>query len=116
MKNRPFRARLGFALSGIHACWHGEKSFRTQVSMATATLAALILLRPAPVWWAIILVTIMMVMALEALNAALERLIDHLHPGMHPQIGIAKDMAAGAVLLTAIGALCVAICMMIAML
>lgn len=50
-------------------------------------------------------------MAFEALNSAPERLIDHLHPEIHPEIGIVKDMAAGAVLLLSGGAVIVAACL-----
>lgn len=113
MKNRPFRERLRFALTGLHICWRGERSFRTQSAMAIMALTALILLRPAPIWWAATALTIVLVMAMEAMNAALERLIDHVHPNIHPNIGAAKDMAAGAVLLSSIGALAVATCMVV---
>jgi diacylglycerol kinase len=41
------------------------------------------------------------------MNAALETLVDHLHPDIHPQIRVVKDMAAGAVLLVVIGAVVV---------
>ena len=34
----------------------------------------------------------------ELANTALETLADHLHPDHHPEIGVAKDVAAGAVL------------------
>ena len=37
-----------------------------------------------------------------------ERLIDHLHPEIHPEIRSVKDMAAGGVLLLSMGALLVA--------
>jgi len=40
----------------------------------------------------------------EALNTALEFLADALHAAHHPGIGKAKDIAAGAVLLAALGA------------
>jgi undecaprenol kinase len=47
------------------------------------------------------------VLAFETVNAALESLIDHLHPDIHPEIRVIKDMAAGAVLLVVIGAVAV---------
>lgn len=40
----------------------------------------------------------------EAINTAFEALCDHLHPGFDPAIGHVKDIAAGAVLVTAIAA------------
>jgi diacylglycerol kinase len=56
------------------------------------------------VWWALVGFVIAVVLAFEALNGALETLVDHLHPDIHPEIRIVKDMAAGAVLLVVIGA------------
>jgi diacylglycerol kinase len=41
------------------------------------------------------------------LNAALEYLTDRVHPDYAEEIGFAKDAAAGAVLITSIGAACV---------
>lgn len=53
--------------------------------------------------WAVILLCILIVMALEAMNSALEYLTDLVSPDYHPLAGKAKDMAAGAVLLASIG-------------
>jgi diacylglycerol kinase (ATP) len=41
------------------------------------------------------------------MNSALEVAIDRLHPERHPAIGMAKDMAAGAVFVTVLGGLTV---------
>ncbi len=40
----------------------------------------------------------------EALNTAIERLADAVNPQYNPMIGAAKDVAAGGVLLAAVGA------------
>jgi diacylglycerol kinase (ATP) len=61
----------------------------------------------------IVSVTIALVLALKLLNGALEAVIDHLHPQQHPEIGAAKDMLAGAVLIAAVAALVVAAAMVI---
>ena len=45
----------------------------------------------------------------EGLNTALERLTDLVSPGFHPLAGKAKDIAAGAVLITVIGAVSIGI-------
>jgi undecaprenol kinase len=107
MKKRPFRERLGFALEGLRTGWRLERSFRTQALLAGVAAFALIVLRPAPVWWAIVAVTCALVLALELLNSAMEAVIDLLHPGLHPSIKIAKDMLAGAVLTISIAAMVV---------
>lgn len=45
----------------------------------------------------------------ELFNSALETLTDHLHPEHHHEIGAAKDIAAGAVLVAALAAVFVAL-------
>lgn len=52
-----------------------------------------------PIWAAIIALCIGVVLALEMVNAALEYLIDHVHPEIAKEIKHAKDASAGAVLL-----------------
>lgn len=108
LKNRPFRDRLGFAISGIVHTIRSENSFRVHVLATCAALLALIALRPSPLWWAIITLTVTMVLGAELINTALEHLVDLLHPEQHPRIKLMKDCAAGAVLVFSIGALGVA--------
>ena len=52
----------------------------------------------------LIVLCIMAVWTTEALNTALELVTDLASPDFHPLAGKAKDMAAGAVLITAVGA------------
>jgi diacylglycerol kinase (ATP) len=116
MKNHSFRKRLGFALAGLAEGWRRERSFRTHLAAAALAVTALCLLRPAAVWWAIVILVVAVVLAMELLNGALEALIDRLHPDVHPQIRVAKDMAAGSVLIVAIAALLIAAALMMSML
>lgn len=111
MKNRPFRERIGFALAGWREAFARESSFRTQLGMAGLAAVALIVLRPAPVWWALVGLTCALVLALELINSAVEAVIDLLHPGIHPAVKLAKDMLAGAVLVMSGAALIVGIAM-----
>lgn len=113
MKNRPFRVRMGFAVTGIRACWRGEASFRAQLRLAGLALAALLVLRPAPLWWAVIAICCALVLALELVNSAMEAVIDRLHPEIHPSIGLAKDMLAGAVLVMSLASLIAGLAMVI---
>lgn len=107
-KNRPFRERVAFALAGWRSGWRRESSFRTHCLFAAAAFVALLVLRPTPVWWALVAVTIALVLALELINSAMESVIDLLHPGFHPEIKVIKDMVAGAVLIISVAALVVA--------
>lgn len=116
MKNRPFYERLSFALNGLSAAWRRERSFRIQVAAALLVLVFLVLFRPPVVWWAIIVTMIGLVLAAELLNSALEALVDHLHPDIHPEIGFIKDVAAGGVLLLSLCAIVVGLLLVASML
>ncbi len=54
--------------------------------------------------WCLIVLSMMSVWTAEAFNTALECLTDLASPELHPLAGKAKDVAAGAVLITAVGA------------
>jgi Diacylglycerol kinase len=58
--------------------------------------------------WGILSITIVMVLAAESINTAVERAVDLVGPETHPLAKAAKDAAAGAVLLTAINAVVIA--------
>ncbi len=113
MKNRPFTARLRFALAGIAHAARAENSFRTHMLAAAAALGALLWLRPAPIWWAVVALVVAAVFAAELFNTALEQLADRLHPEQHPQIKAAKDCGAAAVLVCSIAALVVAAALLV---
>lgn len=104
MKGQPFPTRVRYAAAGLVEAWRGEASFRVQAVLASLALIVTALLRPGPVWAALITLAIAWVLALEIVNSALEAVIDHLHPDAADPIRRAKDMAAGAVLAASAGA------------
>jgi undecaprenol kinase len=112
-KNQPFLSRLRFAIAGIVLGLRTEHSMRTQAIVLLLVLGALGLLRPAPLWWALVILAGSAVLAAELFNTAVERLADHLHPDLHPEIRVVKDCAAGGVLVSALGAIGVAIALLI---
>jgi diacylglycerol kinase len=63
--------------------------------------------------WCWIVLTITVVWTAEAFNTALEFLADAVTPNYHPLIGKAKDVAAGAVLLAAIGSVLIGLIIII---
>ncbi len=114
MKNKPFFQRLKFALSGIGSAWQTESSFRTQIVLGAGMLILMGFLRPALVWWALIILTMAGVLAAELINTALEHIVDRLHPKQHPLIAKAKDCAAGAVLALSLVSIVIFILLLIA--
>ncbi len=65
------------------------------------------LLDISPTEWAVFGVTVIVVLAAEMTNTMVEALVDLVSPGYHPLAKVSKDVAAGVVLLTAIGAVVV---------
>jgi len=112
-KNLSFARRLRFALAGLAHALRAERSLQTQATVFLLVVIALVVLRPAPVWWALVILASAAVLAAELFNTAIEHLADHLHPELHPSIRIVKDCAAGAVLLAAAGAVGVAVALAI---
>jgi undecaprenol kinase len=108
MKNLPFSRRLRFAFTGIASALATERSFRIQAAAGIVVIALLVWLKPAPLWWALVALTIGGVIASELVNTAIEHLADHLHPELHPKIKLVKDCAAAAVLVMSLAALGVA--------
>lgn len=112
-KNRSFLQRLRFAGAGLGHALRGERSVRAQLAALLVVIGVLVYLRPPPVWWALISVCSAGVLAAELFNTAIEHLADHVHPELHPQIRAVKDCAAAAVLCAAVGAVGVAIALVV---
>jgi diacylglycerol kinase len=70
---------------------------------ATLTILGLALfLQSSDLQYMLLLMTVTLVMAAECMNTAIEKTVDLAMPDIHPLAKIAKDTAAGSVLLTAV--------------
>jgi len=67
-----------------------------------------LVLELAPLEWCVLVLAITAVWTAEALNTAPEFLADVASPEFHPLVGKAKDVAAAAVLIVALGAVVLA--------
>jgi len=112
-KNQSFLVRLRFACAGFAHGVRTEHSLRIQLFLFGLVLIALVVLRPGPVWWALVILASAGVISAELFNTAIEHLADHLHPDVHPSIRIVKDCAAAAVLVASLAALAVAAALVI---
>lgn len=113
VKGQAFGRRLGFALAGLRLAWRRERSLRSHGLALLALLLLLVATRAPVLWWALLGLASGLVLVAELLNSALETLADHLHPEQHPEVGAAKDVAAGAVLVASGVALVVGLCFML---
>ena len=85
--------------------FRSERSVRVHVFATAVVLGVLLYVRPAASWWALITLAVVIVLAAELFNTAVEELADHLHPQQHARIKIVKDLAAAAVLAASLGAI-----------
>lgn len=76
-------------------------------------LVTLTLLNPTAVWWALALFSSALLLALELVNSAIERVIDHIDESHHPRIKAIKDMSAAAVIAASAGVFLLGIIMII---
>ena len=104
MKNQQFFSRFGFALRGMLRAWQRERSFRAQSMFGLVVIAIGLFLPLSPVWWAVLALSIGLVLVLEMVNTAIELLCDVVHPGYAESIRDIKDIMAGGVLLAAVAA------------
>lgn len=112
MPSSYLSARLrsfGHAFRGIVILLQTQHNARIHAVATVLVLAAGALIGISPLEWALIALAVVCVWATEALNTAVEFLVDLVSPEVHPLAGKAKDVAAGAVLVAAIGALIVGI-------
>jgi len=112
-KNQPFYKRVSFALAGIGYAVRSEQSARIQVGVFAVVVVALVVMHPGPFWWALVMLASASVLAAEMFNTAIEHLADHLHPEIHPHIRAVKDCAAAGVLLASLGAVAVAVALVV---
>lgn len=97
------------AFKGLFDLWTKERHGRFHFAATVFALAGGWFFSIETFEWIAVLLCIALVNGLEALNSALERTLDLLHPDTHPAVGRAKDLAAGAVLVAAIVAAAVGI-------
>lgn len=93
-----------FAWEGIAYVVHTQRNMRIHLGVATVVLLTAGALRVSRIELAILLLCIMAVTALEMLNTVVEAAVDLATEEYDARAKVAKDVAAGAVLATSVGA------------
>ena len=88
---------LIWSLHGLRAGWRQEASFRLEVCLVVILLPLGLWLGNGAVEKALLCGSLLLVPAAELLNAALEAIVDHVCPDVHPFAERAKDMGSAAV-------------------
>ena len=86
-----------------------ERNCQVLAAASIAALGAGAYVRLSAAEWCAVVLAITAIWVAEGVNTAIERLTDLVSPGYHPLAGRAKDIAAGAVLLAALGAISIGI-------
>jgi diacylglycerol kinase (ATP) len=103
-----------YALAGLQYAFLTQRNFRIHTVVGTLALSLGISLHLPMVEVAVIALTVALVLGMELLNTALEAVVD-LTVGRtyHELAKVAKDCAAGAVLVAAMGSLLIALCLLL---
>jgi diacylglycerol kinase (ATP) len=98
-KDSFFRGRLRsfkFALKGMWLLIATEDSIKAQLIVAAIITAFGFYFNISNIEWMFQFFSIGLVLVAEALNTAVEKIADFVHPDYHEKIGFIKDIAAGA--------------------
>ena len=105
------RTLYSFRHAGRGLRWAVSSQANLRVHLAAATVVLILagLLKFSSMEFVALVLCFALVIAAELFNTTLEVLIDYAWPEHHPMIGRAKDVAAAAVLVAAIGTACVGV-------
>lgn len=104
---RKFRSKnvfhsFRYAIEGIIYAARNERNMKIHLFIAGCVIIFGIILNVSSVEWLFLLFAIFGVLSLELVNSAIERVVDLATKELHPLAKLAKDFAAGAVLIYAI--------------
>lgn len=101
-KNRGLA--VGYALRGALLLIRTEASIKVQVFIAILVTAAGFYYEISNLEWILQIFAMALVLGVEGLNTAIEKLCDFVQPEFDKKIGFIKDISAGAVMLVSIAA------------
>lgn len=98
-----------FAVAGLTHLLATQRNFRIEVGIGLLAVTAGLVLGLTSSEWAVLMLTVALILILEGLNTTLELAVDLASPDVHPKAKVAKDIAAGMVLIAAIASVVVGI-------
>ena len=91
-----------YALSGIKSAFKTEQNMKIHLLIMEIVILMALILNISFNEWLIVLICFMVVISSELFNTALEKCVDLASPNKNEIAKLAKDISAGAVLITAI--------------
>ena len=104
MKPTRFIDSVNCAIEGIIYAARTQKHMRNHFLAALVLLVLVLFLKVSALEFTLLAISVSFVLFAELLNTAVEVVVDMVSPDFHPLAKIAKDVAAGGVLVSAIGA------------
>ena len=95
---RQIWSALKWSLNGLRAAWRHEASFRLEAYCLLVLFPLGLWLGDGAVERVILCGSLLLVLAMELLNSAIEAVVDKASPEFHELAGRAKDMGSAAVL------------------
>ena len=100
---------FGYAFKGLFIAIREQQNMRIHLLAVFVVVGFGIYIGLNAVEWSVITLTIGLVLVSEMLNSAIEDAVNFISPELNPKAARIKDIAAGAVLVTAVIGVCVAI-------
>lgn len=91
-------AALGHSIRGFRYAFRSERAVRQEIALLALAVPAAFLVSQHLCVRIGLIAAVLLTLAIELLNTALEKLCDHVCPHHHPSIGPIKDMGSAAVL------------------
>lgn len=88
------------ALAGVALTFRTQRHMRFHIYTVGVVVLLALFLGLGPREWLVLLFTVVLVLTAEMFNSAIEATVDLIQPSYHPLAKTAKDIAAGAVLIT----------------
>jgi diacylglycerol kinase (ATP) len=104
LKPTRFIDSVNCAIEGIIYAARTQKHMRRHFIAALALLPTVLFIKVSPLEFTLLTISVCFVLCAELLNTAVEVVVDMVSPEFHPLAKTAKDVAAGGVLVAAIGA------------
>ena len=103
MRNKKFLNSFKYAFNGIITSFRTEKNMKIHILMMLLVAIAGIILKINVIEWIIGVILFAIVISAELFNTAIETVVNMITMEKNEKAKIAKDVSAGAVLVTAIG-------------
>jgi diacylglycerol kinase len=108
-EDHPRLKSFEYAVRGVRWMLRHEPNMRFHLVAAVGVLIGAAAFRLPLTEWAALIFAIVLVMLGEILNTAIEVVLDIVQPDWDKRVGVVKDLAAGAVLVAAVGATVIAL-------